>query len=305
MPQSLLYKGVYKGQYGRWQASIRHLGKKTHLGQFDEEADAARAYDEKAREFGIEEAFLNFPVGLPPREGPPPDRRGSQAVGVSNLKGVSLLKGGRFQATFCLIGQQLSTTHATAETAARWYDAMAREAGRPEAYLNYPRNGQADAEATGGQLAAAAGADERIDPAAAAAAAAPAPKRRRVEPEAAAAEPPEAGEEASEKALVEVVTASLPRLRALLQAAEQRAAARDALRAALYPSRKQEDALTRLRELLLVAERVGGERVESRHPRRRRTSPAAAREARPSAAALQGLAAELAALDGEGISAED
>jgi hypothetical protein len=49
------YKGVSRCKgYEKWTARIFFMGKHIHLGRFDEEKDAASAYDSKARElFGI------------------------------------------------------------------------------------------------------------------------------------------------------------------------------------------------------------------------------------------------------------
>ncbi len=62
------YKGVFqpKGRPGRWQAYLHAGGKKKHIGTFDDELDAAKAYDVFAvKNFG-EYARLNFePGGVP------------------------------------------------------------------------------------------------------------------------------------------------------------------------------------------------------------------------------------------------
>jgi hypothetical protein len=54
------YKGVYP--HGRkWEARIKHNGRTHHLGLFEDQTEAARARDEKAREFQGRFAYLNFP----------------------------------------------------------------------------------------------------------------------------------------------------------------------------------------------------------------------------------------------------
>ena len=57
------YKGVIKGNNGRYRASIRDHRQKNmkYLGTFDDIEDAARAYDNTAIEIFGEFAYLNFP----------------------------------------------------------------------------------------------------------------------------------------------------------------------------------------------------------------------------------------------------
>lgn len=57
------YKGVslVPDGSGMWRARICFLSKKQELGKYDNEADAARAYDRRARELHGEFARLNFP----------------------------------------------------------------------------------------------------------------------------------------------------------------------------------------------------------------------------------------------------
>jgi transposase len=61
-PCTSIYKGVcWLERYGKWQAQIRVDDKPRNLGLFDDELDAACAYDEAAREVWGEEARVNFP----------------------------------------------------------------------------------------------------------------------------------------------------------------------------------------------------------------------------------------------------
>lgn len=56
------YKGVFlDGRWQRWRAMIRYNNKSYHIGNFDTEVEAARAYDRSAREHFGEFAYLNFP----------------------------------------------------------------------------------------------------------------------------------------------------------------------------------------------------------------------------------------------------
>jgi hypothetical protein len=56
-----IYKGVCWYKIPRkWRASICHNKQKIYLGFFDDEVEAARAYDAKAAELFGEEAYLNF-----------------------------------------------------------------------------------------------------------------------------------------------------------------------------------------------------------------------------------------------------
>jgi group I intron endonuclease len=65
IPDSSAYRGVcwhaHKNGCGKWKASIKHKGKKIHIGLFDDEIEAAKAYDEKALLFHGIKAKLNFP----------------------------------------------------------------------------------------------------------------------------------------------------------------------------------------------------------------------------------------------------
>ena len=56
------YKGVYFYRpTKKWKAQVRVGGKKTHLGYFNKEEDAAMAHDAAAREAFGEYCCVNFP----------------------------------------------------------------------------------------------------------------------------------------------------------------------------------------------------------------------------------------------------
>lgn len=64
------FKGVdYCKHRGKWRARIRYKKKLSHIGLFDSEVDAARAYDAKARELQGEYAATNFPTKLQTHSG--------------------------------------------------------------------------------------------------------------------------------------------------------------------------------------------------------------------------------------------
>lgn len=62
------FKGVYlaKGKSDQWCAVVRCKGEAFYLGSFDDEIEAARAYDRKAVELFGEFAYLNFPEEVTP-----------------------------------------------------------------------------------------------------------------------------------------------------------------------------------------------------------------------------------------------
>lgn len=56
------YKGVcWHNRDKKWHTQIKHNGKNIHIGYFNNEIEAAKAYDRKAKELFGDFAYLNFP----------------------------------------------------------------------------------------------------------------------------------------------------------------------------------------------------------------------------------------------------
>jgi hypothetical protein len=73
------YRGVYwNKRENTWKVQIRYDGKRHHLGYFEDEDEAARAYDQAARAQHGEKAQLNFPA-----EGESGSRKSSKYRGIS------------------------------------------------------------------------------------------------------------------------------------------------------------------------------------------------------------------------------
>lgn len=132
------YRGVqYHPRTKRWKAMIMARQKVIHLGYFDEEIDAARAYDQAALEHFGEHARLNFPIDnlasasqLNRRERP----RTSQYRGVGQAKAS-----GRWRASIYVNRQRIHLGYyATELAAAQAYDEAALTYYGAQAILNFP-----------------------------------------------------------------------------------------------------------------------------------------------------------------------
>jgi DNA-binding Xre family transcriptional regulator len=96
--KSSRYKGVIWHIGARkWQSQIRYKGRLIHLGTFDDEAEAAKAYDEAAeKHFGVF-ARLNFPAYAAALAGKPQEQKMSYLMDEKTRKQtekrISELKG--------------------------------------------------------------------------------------------------------------------------------------------------------------------------------------------------------------------
>jgi hypothetical protein len=83
-PTSSYYKGVcWNERDGVWQAQIVADGRSRKVGTFDDEVEAAHAYDEAAREHFGADARVNFPLpGELPTALDPNHPRAPQASGI-------------------------------------------------------------------------------------------------------------------------------------------------------------------------------------------------------------------------------
>ncbi len=68
------FRGVYP-RGGKWYGRIKHKGQVYHVGTFDDEIEAAKARDRKARELYGEHAWRNIPPEEPEADGQQPSDR--------------------------------------------------------------------------------------------------------------------------------------------------------------------------------------------------------------------------------------
>lgn len=131
----------------RWQAQIQCAGKKTHLGHYLDQEEAARKYDEEARKLG---RHVNFP-----NEGDIQAIKGGRG-GKSRFKGVSWhLVTNKWEAGIKIDGKKTGLGHFTDEVeAAHRYDEAAAKLGRP---LNFPPAGYAPSTSSAAASATANG----------------------------------------------------------------------------------------------------------------------------------------------------
>jgi hypothetical protein len=124
------YRGVSwdKRNNNKWKACIKYDGKKHTLGYFENEEEAARAYDKGSRAHHGEKAQLNFPA-----EGESGFRKSSQYRGVSWIKSKNTWK-----AQLYYDGKQHTLGYfENEEEAARAYDRAAKVHKGGRAQLNF------------------------------------------------------------------------------------------------------------------------------------------------------------------------
>jgi hypothetical protein len=124
------YRGVcWDKRHNKWAVQITHDGKLLHLGYFEDEEEAARAYDRAARAQHGETAQLNFPA-----EGESGSRKSSKYRGVSWHKNRN-----KWAAEITYDGKKHHLgVFEDEEEAARVYDRAAKVHKGERAQLNLP-----------------------------------------------------------------------------------------------------------------------------------------------------------------------
>jgi hypothetical protein len=123
------YRGVsWSNRSSKWLALIRDDGKRHYIGCFEDEEDAAKAYDRAARAKHGKKAQLNFPA-----EGESGSRQSSKYRGVCWKKGDK-----KWLAQIRYDGKQHRLgTFEDEEEAARAYESAARAHKGKKAQLNF------------------------------------------------------------------------------------------------------------------------------------------------------------------------
>jgi hypothetical protein len=144
--QSSQYGGVcWNTRTNKWLARIRYNGKDSHLGFFEDEQEAARAYDKAVRTHQWEKAQLNFPTKKEQAAEEAKQQRWIKCVEAgSKYRGVNWNKSNnKWQAQIMCDGKNhYLGSFADAEEAARAYDQAARVQHGKTAQLNFPAEGE-------------------------------------------------------------------------------------------------------------------------------------------------------------------
>jgi hypothetical protein len=125
------YRGVsWLKKNKKWAVHIRYDGKLHHLAHFEDEEEAARAYDRVARAHKGEKAQLNFPA-----EGESGSRKSSKYRGVSWAK----KNNNKWRAEIKYDGKRHSLgCFEDEDEAGRAYDRAAKVDKGGRAHLNFP-----------------------------------------------------------------------------------------------------------------------------------------------------------------------
>jgi hypothetical protein len=140
------YRGVYWFKRDNtWVATIRYDGKRRYLGRFEDEEEAARAYDRAARAHNGEKAQLNFPTKKEQAAEEAKQQRWTKCgEAPSKYRGVSWSKNNnKWTAAIICDGKgHYLGRFEDEKAAARAYDRAARAQHRERAQLNFPAEGE-------------------------------------------------------------------------------------------------------------------------------------------------------------------